>query len=262
MRRVRASGVYSAQTRLNLAGVAADNAGVAQVNRPMQIALVAVVLLAGMWFTVLRPKGNETVDDPIPAQAAPGTAGLSSAVDKAKGAVASSQASADATQAAAAQASGEAAAPAPASASATPSATAGTPAAKAAAAKKAAADKQAAADKADPSTRLFPFLDKGKTVVLLFYGKGAEDAAARKAVRRTAESDKNVISAYAPIAEVGEYAAITTDVPVLTSPTVLVIGKDRKARTLDGFLEAATIKQAVGDVRRALKAAPAQPATP
>lgn len=231
----------------------------------MQIALAAVVLLAGMWFTVLRPKGDTSADAPIAAQpapkstpSAPGTAGLASAVDKAKGAVATSEASAKATESAATQAGGDT--PTTASPSSAPAATAAAP--KATATTKAApAPTPVKVEDADPSTRLFPFLAKGKTVVLLFYGKGAEDQAARKAVRRTAQADKNVISAYAPITDVGKYEAITTDVTVLTAPTVLVIGEDHKARALDGFLDAATIKQAVGDVRRALKAVPAA-ATP
>jgi hypothetical protein len=236
---------------LNLRGVPADNPGVDQVSRPMQIALVAVVLLAGMWFTVLRPNTDAGVDAPIAAQpttTAPGTSGLTSAIEKAKGAVATSEASAAKTQSAAATAGGDTTAATPA-AGAKPSAAGATPA------RSAAAGNTAAAGGSDPSARLLPYLDQGKTVVLLFYGKGAEDAAAREAVRRTAQSDKNIISAYAPISEVGRYEAITTDVPVMTSPTVVVIGKDHKARVLDGFLEAATIKQTVGDVRRALAAA-------
>jgi hypothetical protein len=256
----------------------------------MRIALAAFVLLAVAWFTVLRPKSDSSTEAPIPAQTttaqpaaggasaktAPGVSGLAGAVAKANGAVATSTTAANATQSAAAKASDEAvpaatgAATTKATGAATPTAAAGaaSPAAatKAAEVKKAAADKAAAAAKkaaladADPSTRLFPFLDKGKVVVLLFYGKGADDRAARKAVRRIATTDKNVISAYAPITDVGKYEAITTDVPVMSAPTVLVIGKDHKAITLNGFIDAATIAQTVGDIRRALATAAKAPA--
>ena len=68
----------------------------------MQIALVAVVLLAGMWFTVLKPKpAAETAEStpvavtPAPAPSAPvapGVKGLTNAVSKAKGAAATSDA--------------------------------------------------------------------------------------------------------------------------------------------------------------------------
>src|SRR3569623_184831 len=96
-------------SRLNFGRGAADNAGVDQVSRPMQIALVAVVLLAGMWFTVLKPKpADDSAPAPAPAASsapvAPGTKGLTSAVDKAKAASATS----DATNAKIQAATGEA----------------------------------------------------------------------------------------------------------------------------------------------------------
>src|SRR3954451_24752955 len=83
--------------RLNLTRGAADNAGVDQVSRSMQIALVAVVLLAGMWFTVLKPKPatDDVAATPVATTAAPvapGVKGLTSAIDKAKAASATSDA--------------------------------------------------------------------------------------------------------------------------------------------------------------------------
>jgi hypothetical protein len=249
----------------------------------MQIALVAVVLLAGMWFTVLKPK-PDTGSDAAPAAAAPaatpsasqpvapGVKGLANAVDKAKGASAASDATNAKIQAAtggngtAAASPSTAAKPAAAKATATPAAkakakakaAAPTRATSAAKATTPAAAKPGAKDAAavDPSERLLAYLAKGKTLVILFEGKGATDKAARKAVHLTAKADpKHVVSAYIPISEVGKYEAITSDVQVLTSPTVLVIGKDRKATPLTGFVDAAVIRQAVGDARRAAAAA-------
>jgi hypothetical protein len=265
--------------RLNFRWPAADNAGVDQVSRPMQIALVAVVLLAGMWFTVLKPKpdsGSDFKPTPTPAASsatsqpvAPGVKGLATAVDKAKGASATSDAANADIEAAT---GGSAAAATSASAPKPAAAKAATPAAKAKATKRtgastAKAAKPAAAAKSgtkaatataagaaagvDPSVRLLSYLDKGKVLVILFEGKGADDKAARRAVHQTALRDsKHVVSAYIPVADVGKYEAITSDVQVLTSPTVLVIGKDRKATALTGFLDAPVIRQAVGDARR------------
>jgi hypothetical protein len=265
--------------RLNFRWPAADNAGVDQVSRPMQIALVAVVLLAGMWFTVLKPK-PDSGSDAAPAAAAPaatpsasqpvapGVKGLANAVDKAKGASAASDATNAKIQAATGGNGTAAASPSTAAKAAAAKATA-TPAAKAkaaaptrakSAAKAAtpAAAKPGAKDAAavDPSERLLAYLAKGKTLVILFEGKGATDKAARRAVHLTAKADpKHVVSAYIPISDVGKYEAITSDVQVLTSPTVLVIGKDRKATPLTGFVDATVIRQAVGDARRAAAAA-------
>jgi hypothetical protein len=218
----------------------------------MQIALVAVVLLAGIWFTVLRPKADTGSPAPVaaqPAPVAPGVKGLTSAVDKAKGAAATSDA---------ANARIQAATGARSAAAATPSATKAAPATSAAKAKAVAPGKKAAAPvkKAaaktadDPSHVLLNFLTKGKTVVLLFLGDGADDQAARKAVHQVALDDKRVVTAYSDISRVGLYQAITSGVTVQTAPTVLVIGTDRKAVSLTGYVDAGVIEQAVGDARR------------
>jgi hypothetical protein len=246
----------------------------------MQIALVAVVLLAGMWFTVLKPKPDDgSSSAPIaaaPAAApaapkassepvAPGVKGLTSAIDKAKAASKTSDA---------ANAKIESATGSPSAATKTAAVKAKTPAVKAKAAPTAAARKsgtKAATQKAaaarpatpaktatpvDPSDRLLAYLGKGKTLVVLFYGKSADDASARKAVHRTALADpKHVVSAYVPIAEVGHYSAITSGVDIVTFPTILVIGTDRKATALTGYADAGTVEQAVGDARRNAAAA-------
>jgi hypothetical protein len=264
----------------------------------MQIALVAVVLLAGMWFTVLRPKPADTAAvkpaTSAPAAAsssepvAPGVKGLTSAIDKAKGASATS----DATNAKIQSATGSApAAAAPAAAkpvAAKPAAVVkATPVAKATPAKPATASKgvkstaptkakakttaavktgakvavpvaakpkAAVAKKAvevDPSDRLLAYLAKGKTLVILFHGAGADDRAARKAVHRTAAGDpKHVVSAYIPIGDVGKYEAITSDVQILAAPSILVIGTNGKATLLTGYVDATVVRQTVGDARR------------
>jgi hypothetical protein len=273
---VRLWAVQAASPRLNLGGVPVDNSGVDQVSRPMQIALVAVVLLAGMWFTVLKPKPDAGVSAP-PATAAPvadassapvapGVKGLTTAVDKAKGAASASDAANARVEAATAGA--PAAKPAAAKAVATKRATTKAKATKAKATKSVIAARKPGAKAApavapkpaapaaivDPSDRLLAYLAKGKTLVILFHGDGADDAAARKAVHRTALKDKNVVSAYVPITKVGAYQAITSGVDVLTSPTVMIIGTDHKATSLTGFIEAASVKQAVGDARRAAAA--------
>jgi hypothetical protein len=231
--------------------VAADNEGVDHVSRPMQIALVAVVLLAGMWFTVLKPKPVAAPDAATAQPTAPGATGLGNAVSAAKGAAATSDAANAKIQKATGGAT-PAAKPAASKASATKvSAVKATKSVKAATpANKSAAKKPAKATTAtDPSNVLLAFLAKGKTVVLLFHGDGADDKAAREAVHRVARADKHVVSAYASISRVAAYRAITTDVQVTTAPTILVIGKNKKAVTLTGFVDYGVVRQTVGDVR-------------
>jgi hypothetical protein len=234
--------------------VATDHAGVAQVSRPVQIALAAVVVLGALWFVALKPKSDTSGSDaPLPTHTAPGTAGLTKAVAKAEGASAASDAANAKIQSASAVASGDASTAAPAAATAGTDATAGKATAPAAAASDAAA-----VEGVDPSARLLSQLDHGKVVVLLFSGKGADDRAARAAVRRAARRDKRIAVRFAPVAEVGRYEAITSGVKVLSAPTALVIGSDHKAKVLDGFIDVDTVGQTVGDVRRELKAAAAK----
>jgi hypothetical protein len=261
----------------------------------MQIALVAVVLLAGMWFTVLKPKpAAETAAvppvavTPAPASSepvAPGVKGLASAVEKAKGASAASDATnakiqkaTGSSPAASAPAAAKPAAAKPAATKATPTANkakrtapakakstaavkTGTKAAVPAAAKAKPAGASAPATATtkpvavDPSDRLLKFLDKGKTLVILFHGAGADDRGARKAVHRTAKADpKHVTSAYIPIGDVGKYEAITSDVQILAAPSILVIGTNGKATVLTGYVDAAVVREAVSDARRAAAA--------
>jgi hypothetical protein len=245
----------------------------------MQIALVAVVLLAGMWFTVLKPKPADDKFAPVAAApaasepVAPGVKGLATAVDKAKGASATS----DATNARIQSATGgnatapaatatkpkattavkpKAAAPAKAATPAKATAIAAAPKAKAKAKAPTAAKPATAAVAVDPSDRLLAYLAKGKTLVILFEGKGADDKAARRAVHRTAKADpKHVVSAYIPITDVGKYEAITSDVQILAAPSILIVGTDRKATLLTGYVDVQSVRQAVGDARRATASA-------
>jgi hypothetical protein len=96
----------------------------AQISRPFQIGLVAVVLLAGVWLFALR--GHSSSSEPstaapasapstshaapsAPGSSAPGVAGLSNDVAKARGAVATSEKNAHQLEQKSAQASGESA---------------------------------------------------------------------------------------------------------------------------------------------------------
>src|SRR5262249_31399132 len=151
-------------------------------------------------------------------------------------AVGVSKQSAAATEQAAAAASGDA----------TPSAT-GTPAQPATTvgkAKSTAAPKAkpvAPLPKLQPGDRSGPILrdlSEGKVVVALFYNPhGSDDNAALRAVRHANRHHGNVIVHSIPIDQVGQYNALTSGVEVMEAPTVMVIGPDKKARTIVGYTE-------------------------
>lgn len=214
-----------------------------QLSRPYKIALGAMFVLALAWFTVLKPSSAESVAAPPPPLTAPaklpGQQGLATAVTKAKGAVATSTAAAAATERAADAASQTSAPAKPTPATGATGATGTT----------GAAGRTPSPPKpADASAPLLRELRQGKVAVLLFFSKGSDDSAVRRALL-TADRHAGKVSVRAvPIARVGDYAAIIRGVPVAESPTVLVVGADRRARTLVGFVDTRSIDQLVGDV--------------
>jgi hypothetical protein len=252
---------------------------------PYRIALIAVLAVCALWFVALRPKAEATDSTPLPAPSAataPGTKGLGTAVDKAKGAVATSDAAANASeQAANAASTGSALSPRPSTtATAKPAATKAQPATPAAA-KPAATKAKAAAPTAKPakpaqpakpaaapaakakpratapsagttdrSAPLLAALAKGHVAVVLFLdARAADDKAVRAAVHQATKGRAKVTTRIAPISDVGDYAAITQGVAVAQAPTVLIIGPDKKAQVLTGYVDAASITQAISQAR-------------
>jgi hypothetical protein len=204
---------------------------VEQISLPFRVALIALVVVGGLWFAVLRPKPASTTK----SSAAPGVTGLANDVAKAKGAV-------DASNGAAANAGGDAT-------SAAPSAN-GTAAAPGATAKGNAPARSDLADDAvagDPSKAVLSAVDDGKVAVLLFWNKNAsDDRATRRALRDVDLHHGKVVATAVPIGDVGKYEAITRGAQVLESPTVLVIGPGGKARAITGYTQAKEIDEVVG----------------
>lgn len=197
-----------------------------QISRPILFLLIAVVGFAGAWMTVLRPQAASTQETAAPAAvsatATPATA-AGSAVNDAKGAAAASDASTAAKQRAAADPT---AAPAPA-----PS--------------PAPAPAPAAAAKAKPT--IPAPAERSKVTVLLFAGTGADDAVARDVVRSARRPGIRVV--VASLRDVASYADLLGGVEVTASPTILVIGKNRKAQRIEGLPDAAQVEQALRAAR-------------
>jgi hypothetical protein len=241
-----------------------------QLALPYRIVLIAVLAVCALWFVALRPKPETADPAPLPVPAhhtAPGVKGLGTAVDKAKGAVATSDASAKATERAADAASrgtlssrpatGAAAQPAakpaakpalarPAKPAATPAKPTATPAKPA----PAAAAQPRSTAVTDRSAPILAALAQGKVAVVLFLdAQAADDRAVRSAVKEAAKGRAKLITRIAPITAVGDYGAITQGVAVAQAPTVLVIGPDKKAQALTGYVDAASISQLISEAR-------------
>lgn len=177
-----------------------------QLSRPYQLALLAVLVLAGVWMVALRPSAEA---------GEPGTA-----------AAAASLAPPAANPAAPAPGTtGSSPAPRPRAAPASP---------------------KRATPSGDRSTPILETLADGKVAVVVFYEPdGADDRAVRAAVRDLSRRGGGLKVFSASIATVARYAAITRGVSVLTAPTVLVIGPDRQARTVTGLTQTAEIDELV-----------------
>jgi hypothetical protein len=218
-----------------------------QISPPFRIALVAMLAVCALWFTVLKPK--DPAAEPAPATTAPGTTGLANDVNAAKGAADASNAANAKVQ----KATGATAAPkvssaaTPAKAGRAHAAVAGKHAPTAPATKK-------AAPTADPAAPLLSALDRKHTVVLLFWNrKGSDDRAVRRAVSGVDRRHGHVVVRTVPVSKIGEYEAITAGAQVMQSPTVLVIGADHKAKAIAGFTTTAELDQAAGDALAAAK---------
>jgi hypothetical protein len=217
-----------------------------QISPPFRIALVALLALCALWFTVLRPKPPVS-EAPLPV--APGATGLANDVNTAKGAAAASDAANAKTQAAtggtAATSSSKPASSAHAAVAGKSAATTSEPKAKAKAGTRAAGDR---------SAPLLRALDHKRVVVLLFWNRrGLDDRAVRRAVLAISRHGGRVVVKAVPVSHVGRYGAITNGAQVLQSPTALVIAPGGKARAIVGFTTTGEVDQAVADALATVK---------
>lgn len=265
-----------------------------QISRPFQIALVAIVALALVWLVFLRGHSSSSQSSssaasssaqpaaaPQPSAAsssgssgagssgssagstpyhgsAPGVAGLTRAIAKARGAVAQSQRQAKAQ-------SGSAGAQSSSSQGSTHSSQAGSqsgssaaksaPAAKpapgaASSAKSSGAPAQEAAVQSE--------LKDGRTVIILFWSpKGADDRVANVELRFLRAFDKKfgrkenkrLAVHIARGSEVGQFGSITRSLQILQTPTMLVISPSGNTKTITGLTDAYAIQQAISEAR-------------
>ena len=223
-----------------------------QISPPMRIALAAVLAFAALWFVALRPKPvAEVATEPTSVQPAKKTAitgrpaQAKDAVNKLNATSAKREAAAGSTAAPAkAQAAKPAKAdttPAPKAKAVTKTETAVPAKAKAAAPAKAKpapvkAKAPAAPKAAKGAEAVIADVKAGRTVVLLFWdGKSSEDQAVRRAVQRVDRRGGKVRVHVANLKQISRYGAITSGVPVTSSPTVVVIGKGGKAQIIRGL---------------------------
>jgi hypothetical protein len=286
---------------------------VTQISRPFQIALAAVALLLVVWLVALRGHsagGGSTssapavASTPAPASggassasgagaspsapgggsaassggvyhgSAPGVAGLTRAIAKARGAVKISEQNAQQLQRESARASSarppSATANAPAPSRQTPTSRHGAPGSSATTPSTASPSKSAAAKSATPApataTGAAPQvastaakqslveaeLKSGRTVIVLFSSPtGAVDAVVRGQLTLLALTPiQDIAVHFASPREVGAYGTVTRSLQILQTPTIIVISPSGRTKILTGLTDAYAIAQAIVEARK------------
>jgi hypothetical protein len=274
-----------------------------QISRPFQIALAAVALLALVWVAALHRPSSGSSQAPSSAESparavapagkpatspssgsggstgaggssvyhgsAPGVAGLSKAIAKAHGAVATSEQNAQQLHQKSEQASGNApersasagGTPAPAtrtSSHAAPRTSShAAPRTSSQAAPRTSTHSAAKAKPGSPASAAMPRqqlvereLAHGDVVALLFWSrKGSDDNAVHSALYLLARSERSLAVHAAHAKEVASFGTITRGIQVYGTPTVLLVGKHGRTLVLTGLQDAFAIRQAVSEVR-------------
>jgi hypothetical protein len=92
-------------------------------------------------------------------------------------------------------------------------------------------------------------LSRGHVVVLFFSQSGADDAAASDAVRALRKRrDVEIFSD--TIDRLGGYMGTVSELGISRAPAIVIVGPDKQARVLEGYVDAETVRQSVKDARR------------
>ena len=208
----------------------------------MQIALGAVLVLALVWFVALKPKSEDTATtQPTP------TTGITDRPNEAQSAVNSANAKNGAAEQQAeqtgsdTQSGGTAAAPKTGSQSAS----------KAESEVQKQATPKSTVKSTDPSAAIINSAKKGNVEVVLFWDPaGSDDRHVRQAVQQINTREGTVkVHAY-EISEVGKYTALTQDVAVNVSPTLIILSPKLDAWRITGYTDTAEINGLVGAIAR------------
>lgn len=228
----------------------------------MQIALVATMLFALLWFVALRPKpadggGGAAAPAPTPSAqqapaaeppAAPGADGLANAVDRAQDAVATGSGDAQRAERSDAEASARDAGggpQAPEASGGTSQATAATPAS---AADGGATPRATPAERRAAAGPVRTALRQRKALALAFVDPRTADArAVRRELSAVSRFGGRAVVLAVPISQLSRYELITREVKVTVAPTVVIVSPKHTATTIVGFADRGEIEQRLAD---------------
>ena len=94
-------------------------------------------------------------------------------------------------------------------------------------------------------------LAKRHIIVLFFFRPGAaDDSATKRSVAAVRHAGRKVSVFSAPISKLNDYGRLINGLDISSAPATVVVGRDRKARVLEGFLDTGTLRQEVADTKR------------
>jgi len=94
-------------------------------------------------------------------------------------------------------------------------------------------------------------LAKRHIIVLFFFRPGAaDDSATKRSVAAVRHAGRKVSVFSAPISKLNDYGRLINGLDISSAPATVVVGRDRKARVLEGFLDGGTLRQEVADTKR------------
>jgi len=88
-----------------------------------------------------------------------------------------------------------------------------------------------------------------KRTIVLFFRQGAVDDAATAAALAGARGVKGVAVFSASIERLARYSAVISGLGVAQAPAIAIVGRDRQAQLVEGFVDAGTLRQLVMDAR-------------
>jgi hypothetical protein len=199
-----------------------------QVSRPLLGLLAAAVAVFALYFLALKP-GSSTSGGSAATGQSP--AALSSAVNKARGAVAASNA---------ASVAHGGTIPATSSATTAPSTTV-----------QSGPSSTHLKLATSPKSRLDSVqkaLKAKQTLALLFYNPlAADDRAVKGELASVPVHGGKVFKLAIPVSELSRYPVVTQQVPITSTPTLVLINPNQQASTIVGFSDRFEIAQRVAD---------------
>jgi hypothetical protein len=92
-------------------------------------------------------------------------------------------------------------------------------------------------------------LDARKRVVLFFYKPGAADDRATARGVDDLRGTRGLAVFEDPIGRIAKYRGLIGELGIAQAPAVVIVGKDRQARVIQGYVDPATLAQDVADTR-------------